>query len=207
MLNGKKTAYSFVVLFLSILLLTDIGVKPTSAQKTMKATEKSDIVKRGAYLVPLMGCHDCHTPKVKGPRGLPMPDMTRQLSGHPENSPYPTWTPTDLEKRHALALVDPMLTAWAGPWGVSFSSNLTPDKETGLGEWKEETFIGALRTGKHQGQPNGRDILPPMPWQYMKFATDEDLKAVWAYLKSIPPVKNNVPLPVPPSAPPPEKGK
>jgi hypothetical protein len=89
-----------------------------------------------------------------------------------------------------------MLTAWAGPWGVSFAVNLTPDKETGIAEWSEENFIQALRTGKHQGQPNGRDILPPMPWEVYRFMTDDDLKAVFAYLKSIPPVKNQVPLPV-----------
>ena len=51
----------------------------------------------------------------------------------------------------------------------------------------------------NQGQPNGRDILPPMPWEDIKAATDEDLKAIWAYLRSIPPVKNQVPFPVPPT--------
>ncbi len=99
-----------------------------------------------------------------------------------------------------MALTTPMLTAWSGPWGVSFAANLTPDKETGLGEWSEQTFIHSLRTGKHQGQPNGRDILPPMPWFNFKGATDDDLKAMWAYLRSIPAVKNQVPLPVPPKA-------
>jgi mono/diheme cytochrome c family protein len=162
--------------------------------------KKNDIVKRGEYLVTITGCHDCHTPKIQGPGGVPAPDTTRLLSGHPENLPYPTWTPDDLQQRNALALTTSMLTAWAGPWGVSFASNLTPDKATGLGEWSEATFIQAIRTGKHQGQPNGRDILPPMPWPDFKQATDEDLKAIWAYLRSLPPIKNQVPLPVPPGA-------
>lgn len=160
--------------------------------------KKPDLVERGKYLVTFGGCHDCHTPKVLGPGGMPVPDSTRLLSGHPQNLPYPTWTPEDLQQRNAMALTTPMLTAWAGPWGVSFTANLTPDKETGLGEWTEETFIRTIRTGKHQGQPNGRDILPPMPWFYFKEATDEDLKAIWAYLRSIPAVKNQVPFPVPP---------
>jgi hypothetical protein len=94
-----------------------------------------------------------------------------------------------------------MLTAWAGPWGVSFAINLTPDKETGIGEWTEATFIQAMRTGKHQGQPNARDILPPMPWFNLKDLKEEDFKAIWAYLSSIPAVKNQVPLPVPPANP------
>ena len=52
-------------------------------------------------------------------------------------------------------------TAFAGPWGVSFTANLTPDKETGLGKWTEEMFIATMRTGRHQGK--GRPMLPPMP--------------------------------------------
>ena len=161
---------------------------------------RSDAVARGKYLVTIMGCSDCHTPTVPGPGGAPVPDMSRLLSGHPKDLPYPTWSPADAQRRNAIALTGPMLTAWAGPWGVSFATNLTPDKETGIGEWSEETFIKAIRTGKHQGQPTGRDILPPMPWPYYEQATDDDLKAMWAYLRSIPPINNQVPFPVPPPA-------
>jgi len=159
-----------------------------------------DVVKRGEYLVTTGLCHDCHTPKIEGPGGQPQVDTKRLLSGHPGNLPHPTWRPDDLKERNALTLANPMLTAWAGPWGVSFAANLTPDKETGLGDWNEGTFIQAIRTGKHQGQPNGRDILPPMPWNFIGQATDDDLKAIWAYLRSIPPVKNQVPFPLPPGA-------
>ena len=160
--------------------------------------KQPDPVDRGRYLVTIMGCHDCHTPKVPGPGGAPQLDTQRLLSGHPADLPYPTWTPADLKNRNALALTTAMLTAWAGPWGVSFAANLTPHQETGIAEWSEESFIRSMRTGKHQGQPTGRDILPPMPWEDFKAATDEDLKAIWAYLRSIPPVKNQVPFPVPP---------
>lgn len=161
-------------------------------------------VERGKYLVTIAVCNDCHTPKVEVPGGNPVLDDKRLLSGHPEKAPYPTWKPNDIKQRNAMALTNPMLTAWAGPWGVSFAANLTPDKETGIAEWSEEHFIQALRTGKHQGQPNGRDILPPMPWQFFKSMTDEDLKAIFAYLRSLPPVKNQVPLPVLPPAAAPE---
>ena len=104
-----------------------------------------------------------------------------------------------MQNRNAIALVNPMLTAWAGPWGVSFTQNLTPDDSTGLGEWTEEAFMQAIRTGKHQGQPNGRMILPPMPWEIIRWATDEDLKAIWAYLRTIPAIENAVPTPIPPA--------
>jgi mono/diheme cytochrome c family protein len=164
---------------------------------------KADAVKRGEYLARVAGCHDCHTPKILAAGKPAVPDAARLLSGHPENVPYPSWMSQDPDEANALVLTTPMLTAWAGPWGVSFAANLTPDKATGLGEWSEETFIRAMRTGKHQGQANGRDILPPMPWQDYKGATDEDLKAIWAYLRSVPAIKNQVPTPVPPGAQPP----
>src|SRR5215510_5761490 len=161
-----------------------------------KAPLNQASVERGKYLVTLGGCNDCHTPKIAGPGGVPEPDAKSLLSGHPENAPHPAWAPQDAKGIRA----NDTGTAFAGPWGVSFSSNLTPDKETGIGEWTEATFIQIARTGKHQGQPNGRDILPPMPWFNMKDLSEVDLKAMWAYLRSIPPVKNQVPFPIPPSA-------
>jgi len=144
---------------------------------------QQDPVERGEYLVQILDCDICHSPKqmnfetgmpVLGPGGMLFPDSTRRLSGHPEGAPYPTWSPTDMQGATA-AKASPFLTAWAGPWGVSFGINLTPDSTTGLGEWTEAAFIQAMRTGKHQGQPNGRDILPPMPWYAYKHLPDADL--------------------------------
>lgn len=162
--------------------------------------ERKPTVNRGKYLVTIAGCHDCHTPKVSGPHGAPLPDASRLLSGHPEKEPSPSWSPQDLKQKAIAAAANPMLTAWAGPWGVSYASNLTPDKETGIGEWSEDTFIAAMRTGKHQGQPNGRDILPPMPWSNLKEARKSDLRSIWAYLRSLPPIRNQVPFPTPPGS-------
>src|SRR5205823_2613612 len=78
----------------------------------------------------------------------PVADSTRFLAGYPADAKLPPVTPGALgpDKWGALASGD--LTAWAGPWGVSFSANLTPD-ETGLGSWNEEAFIKTMRTGKH----------------------------------------------------------
>jgi hypothetical protein len=82
------------------------------------------------------------------------------------------------------------LTAWWGPWGVSYSANLTPDPTTGIGRrYTEASFIKAMHTGK---KPEGTDMMPPMPWQDFSHMSDSDLKAVWTYLRSLPPVKNNV---------------
>ena len=150
-------------------------------------------VERGKYLVNAMGCNDCHTPAKMGPNG-PEPDMNRMLSGHPENMKV---TSAAKLPDGLLAGVDPTFTAWHGPWGVSFTANLTPDQNTGLGIWTEEMFIRAIREGKHMGQ--SRPILPPMPWQAFRNLNDDDLKAIFAYLKSIPAISNHVPDPIPPA--------
>jgi mono/diheme cytochrome c family protein len=149
-------------------------------------------VERGAHLVRTMGCNDCHTPWKMGPRG-PEPDMSRALTGHPADVIMPPPPPPSGPwVWHGAATS----TAFAGPWGVSFTANLTPDPETGLGKWTEEMFIATMRTGLHQGK--GRPVLPPMPVQILAALDDEDIKSVFAYLQSLPPVKNRVPQPIDP---------
>jgi mono/diheme cytochrome c family protein len=157
------------------------------------AAQSKTRIDRGAYLVGMMGCNDCHTPWKMGPQG-PEPDMSRALTGHPEGLVMPP----------APAAAGPWIwhgaatnTAFAGPWGVSFTANLTPDPETGLGKWTEEMFIATMRTARHQGK--GRPILPPMPAKMIGKANDEDLKSIFAYLQSLAPVKNKVPAPVEPA--------
>ena len=153
-------------------------------------TAQVDVAKvnRGRYLVEAMGCHDCHTPKKMGPQG-PELDMSRALSGHPEQAPLPA--PPKLPAGPWIATTSWDLTAWSGPWGISYPVNLTPDENTGLGIWTEEMFIQTMRTGRHMGV--ARPILPPMPWQSLNSLDDGDLKAVYAYLRSLPPIKNRVP--------------
>jgi hypothetical protein len=156
------------------------------------ATASSDLVGGGRYLVTIMGCNDCHTPYKMGKTG-PEPDMTRMLSGHPEGLKMPP--PPKLEMPWGMVGAATN-TAWAGPWGISYTSNLTPDQNTGIGIWTEDMFIRAIRTGKHMG--TSRTILPPMPWPWYGKARDDELKAIFAYLKSIPPIHNRVPDPTPP---------
>jgi mono/diheme cytochrome c family protein len=154
-------------------------------------------VERGKVLVQVGGCHDCHTTKKLGPNG-PEPDMDKMLSGHPEGIKITAPNKPPKGSPWTIATTD-TLTAWSGAWGISFAANLTPDPTTGLrsGSWSEDLFIRAMRTGKHIG--NGRDILPPMPWAMYSKLSDEDLKAIWAYLGSIPPIENDVPNPIPPA--------
>jgi hypothetical protein len=110
----------------------------------------SKIVERGKWLVMVGGCADCHSPKVFGPEG-PMPDTTRFLSGSPAGTKVPDIPFDAMGPDKWGALTTPDLTVWAGPWGVSFTMNLTPDVVTGLGSWTPEMFIKALRRGRSQG--------------------------------------------------------
>jgi len=185
---GRPLAVGLVVLILAVL-----AVGGTFVRRAWTAETKASGVERGRYLVGILGCNDCHTPLRMGEKG-PEPDMSRMLSGHP----------MDLEMPQAPALAMPWMyagsatnTAYAGPWGVTYATNLTPDEMTGLGIWTEENFRNAMRTGRHWGQ--ARPILPPMPWQAYSKMTDEDLSAVWAYLRTVPPVRNRVPDYAPPA--------
>jgi len=147
-----------------------------------------DLIKRGELLVSIGGCNDCHTPMAFDPKlGMPVPQMNRLLSGHPEGAPDPKSTLA----LHDQAVIGPTFTSFLLPFGVVYAANLTPDKDTGLGSWNEQMFIRAMRTGRHFGG-SGRPILPPMPWMGMNKLPDSDLKAIFAYLRSIPAIHNGV---------------
>jgi hypothetical protein len=166
------------------------------AAKAKGKDAKLDPVARGAYIVSYSGCNDCHTPWVFNKDfGSPVPDMTRMLSGQPAGTPD---SATKINPKTDLALIAGTFTQFTLPFGIVYSANLTPDKETGLGNWTEEMFVKAIRTGMHLGAA-GRPILPPMPWPEFRNMTDDDLKAVFAFLKTIPAVHNPVSDPkVPP---------
>jgi mono/diheme cytochrome c family protein len=178
---------------LAVVLVSGIAAR-ASQENAMAPAADAAKVKRGAYLVGSMGCNDCHTPWKMGPNG-PEPDTTRALTGHPESVKIAE-APAIPEGWGWVAAPDN--TAFAGPWGVSFTMNLTPDKDTGLGNWTEEQFIATMRTGRHLGK--GRRVLPPMPVQMLAALNDEDIKAVFAYLQSLKPVRNRIPAPLDPSA-------
>jgi hypothetical protein len=161
-----------------------------------KELSHSELIARGQYLTTVSLCNDCHSPKVFTPHGM-MLDSTRLFSGHPQGSPLPKIDKKSLQPGNWVLFTGD-ITAYLGPWGMSFAANLTPDSTTGIGTWSEETFIQTLRTGKHLGQPGGRTIAPPMPWEFVGKMTDEDLKAIYTYLKAIPPVNNRVPAPISP---------
>lgn len=155
--------------------------------------------KWGEHLVMVGGCGDCHSPKKMGAHG-PEEDSTLLLSGHPAKMPPPDVDRAAMESKGMV--VTQTLTAWVGPWGISYSANITSDT-TGIGMWSEEQFIYALRNGKFKGLPNSRPLLPPMPWHAIRNHTDDELKAIFAYLKSTKPIENVVP----PAAPPLNAGK
>lgn len=197
---GKASAATAAAACLAILALSQSGQAQTKQAEPAKAGQsalQTKRIERGKYLVEILVCNDCHTPFKMGPKG-PAPDMSRMLSGHPEGLKMP---PPPRVAEPWVMVGAGTSTAWAGPWGVTYTANLTPDKNTGLGIWTEDMFIKAMRLGKHMG--TSREIMPPMPWQWYGKMTDEDLKSVFAYLQSIPAIANHVPDYEPPAGPPP----
>ncbi|MDE0484097.1 MAG: c-type cytochrome [Candidatus Poribacteria bacterium] len=176
-MHRKLFIFGLTILFIGVIIA--ISIQSVESQ--------NDMVERGKYLVDAVAaCGYCHTPRVRAEY-----NMNMYLAGHPAGESIPRYN-FRMIQQGIFMLTAPQLTAFSAPFGTSFASNLTPDNETGLGEWTEKMFIDAMRTGRHQGNPNNREILPPMPIKHYAQMSDADLKAIWAYLRTIKPVKNEV---------------
>ena len=169
----------------------------SAGEKGPGAPSREALVKRGAYLVNIMGCNDCHTPKIMTATG-PVPDSNRLLSGHRAETALPAVYREALQKGWALFYSEG--TAAVTPAGTAYAANLTPD-ETGIGNWTEAQFRTALTRGKWKGLENARGLMPPMPWENYRELSEEDIHALYTYLRSIPAVDNLVPAALPAAQP------
>lgn len=188
-MKGRNYVLTIAVI-LAVLVIIVIGIREFGASR------RTAQIERGQYLVDLGGCNLCHTPKIMTPSGREL-DQSRLLSGHPQGAEDSEVNAEVLDDEGEVIQSNFHLTRWSGPWGISFAANLTPDESTGIGSWTEESFIKTIRTGRHMG--SGRKIQMPMPVDIFAQFTDEDLEAIFAYLKSLKPVKNEVPPPVLPA--------
>lgn len=196
----KKLIVSVVLLSTTLLLTQCKDPQTGIMQEPLVAAKASfngfeSMEKWGENLVTIAGCHDCHSPKKMTPAGMEL-DSSHLLAGHIAGSPEPDVDKAEAQRKGLTVTTD--LTTWVGPWGTSYTANLTSDA-TGIGNWTEEQFIRAIREGKFKGLATARGLLPPMPWQMYRHMRDEELKAIYAYLKSTKPVKNDVPAPLPPA--------
>lgn len=202
----KKLALCFhaglVLTLFSFLGCSENKPAETASTTPSTVTEEKDKfggfesqAKWGEHLVTIAGCNDCHTPKKMTPQG-PVDDTTLMLSGHPQNMPAPDVNRKDLESKGYILTAT--FTAWVGPWGITYSANLTPD-ETGTGTWTEDQFVYALKNMVSKGLPGSRPLLPPMALMPVKFMQDAELRAIYAYLRTIKPVKNMSVQPTPPA--------
>jgi len=134
------------------------------------------LLERGRYIMAgIQGCA-CHTPRHKD-GSL---NLDRYLSGAPSKPP----------KKGPTAN-----RGWTNSrWKKLYARNITPDPETGIGNWTERDFMIALKTGK---TPKGNIMDPQMPWLHFQGITDRDLKSIWAYLRIVKPIKNKVPPSIP----------
>lgn len=189
-MSGRIT----IVLAVFLCITATALIYSYASEKETGATSDKRIA-RGKQLVIEGNCDFCHTPLIETKEG-PVPDMKRRLSGHPQDREIPRMPAAGIGSPEWIEFVGTLdSTAWAGPWGLVFSKNITPDPETGIGKWTEDIFVETIRTGRHIDLK--RNVLPPMPWQDYGMLGDEDLKSIFAYLMTVPPVKNAVPKPIP----------
>ena len=201
----KFSMFTLIILMSFILIFSrcnqgqsekiEVTKDSTQAQAALPAYGGFDSqVAWGKHIVTIVGCNDCHTPKKMGPNG-PEDNMDLELSGSPSQQPGINVDRKEIESK-GLAVTN--MTEWIGPWGISYTANITSDSTTGIGNWTVDQFIRVFKTGKYGGAPEGRNLLPPMPWQGIAQMTNDELKAVYAYLESTKPVHNIVPQPQPP---------
>jgi len=189
----KKIFLIALTLFTGATIFVACSDTPGRSKGMQPLMDSAALVARGEYLVTTTGCDDCHSPKKLGPQG---PEIIAELrlSGYQQNNQLPKVNVAEIQK--GFTMFAPDFTATIGVWGASYAGNLTSDA-TGIGNWTEANFLNAIRHGKLKGLDNGRDLLPPMPWQVYRNMKDEDLKAIFAYLKTTKPVENIVPAPKP----------
>ena len=191
----RLTLFATILMASLAVIVAAKASRPVPApQPQAKQLSRAEQVARGRYLVTIGGCNDCHTPWIIQPNGKPGPDMSRSLSGHPQD--FPIKAAAQLKSDRWGWAGAPTNTAFSGPWGVSFAANLTPDIHTGTGIWTFDIFKNTIRNGRHWGV--ARPLLPPMPWFNYREMTDEDLAAVFAYTRTLKPIRNEVQQPLPP---------
>jgi mono/diheme cytochrome c family protein len=147
--------------------ITGLALRTTPVAAQATGKATPQQIARGKYLVTLSGCNDCHTPGYF----LGKPEMARYLAGS------------------EVGFEIPGLGVFHGP-------NLTPDAETGLGNWTDKQIVDAMKRGV---RPDGRVLAPIMPWRALANLTPQDALAIVAFLRSVPPVKNTVPGPFGPT--------
>lgn len=187
-MNGKRFYY---ITFGLLLLITFVGLKNLSAKNE---ADKSEIIEKGRIITEIFGCVDCHSPKIQEGEFL-VNDPEKLFSGHPADNKLPQFSPDIIGPGKWRGLFTDSMTAWGGPWGISYAANLTPDKKTGIGRLSEDNFVSILNIGIHSNM--NRKLMEPMPWKEISELRDDDLKAVFQYLKTVKPVRNNVPESVP----------
>src|SRR5690606_32805417 len=198
----KTNLHMLILASASILLFTSCTEQQAAEVPEEIVQEETiesphSIIERGEYLTRVIGCDHCHSPKKMTAQG-PVIDMDKYMMGYPADRPLPEYDAADVAPGNWV-LMNGDLTATVGPWGITYASNLTPD-ETGIGNWTFENFKLALTQGKYKGIETGRTLMPPMPWQSLGTMEDEDMKAIFAYLKSLKPIENLVPAYSPPMA-------
>jgi hypothetical protein len=174
--------FRFGIALSGMILVFGLTLWTSCAQKAEESSAQTMVpglnpAERGKYLVTIMGCGDCHSPHDNQGQII----AGKELTGYWKGAPVPEWNPDMLKNKNTLWAVGTDFTAFAGPWGISKAKNLTPDKETGIGNLSEQEFVDVFKKG---------NLLPPMRLNWYGKMDEDDLRAIYAYLHNLPPVNN-----------------
>ena len=192
MKQKSRTSKAFVIVAMALIIACNEQTAPAESPTAQVSVASNNFggfesqVKWGERLVAIGGCNDCHTPKKMGPQG-PVDDMSLMLSGHPAQMPPANFDAKEAAKKGLV--ITQTFTAWTGPWGTTYAANITSDS-TGIGSWKEDQFLKSLKEKKWMGLDNTRPLMPPMSMMSATIMTEDELKAIFAYLKTTPPIHN-----------------
>ena len=188
-----KIMNNFYCLLATLTLITIVSMITISCgdEKNNLTIFSPEQINEGEILVLEGRCNYCHTPEV-GPGDI---NFGKVLYGHPSHEKIPELPKVPVGSQQWFEFVSELdSTVWIAGDKIVFSANITPDKETGIGNWSDKDFINTIRTGIHPGWKKKLD--KPMPWLDYAKLSNKQLTSIYSYLMSQQPVINKVPGPV-----------
>jgi len=163
--------------------LADDDVRAMIAYLRTVKPVKNAVTQKSVYRIPLPPAYGPPVGEIKAPPRSDKVAYGAYLAG-PLGHCMDCHTPLKADHSYDMTKVGAGGRPFPGPWGASVSANLTPHKDVGIADWSDAEMARAIRTGVSK---DGRKLFPPMAYPYYARIDREDMAAMIAYLRSLPP--------------------